>query len=98
MARATALFRGFPVVVTRDLPKRHVADEIKPVWCHPLIDRLRRLFGRPVVPWLWVPGQKVEEEIACMAAGKLFISPRMLAELRRSSAVNGSLSTDGLGL
>jgi hypothetical protein len=77
-ARGDFMWGGMAVVVSHDLPREHIADEIVPVY-----------WPRPI-RWLWAwprkfrPGSRVERDQAFMAAGKLFVPPAMAEAMRNA--------------
>lgn len=78
MARGVAKMGKHVIVVSYDLPKKHIADEIVreewPWW----IEWPALAFGNSWFtnwPRRYVRGAKVERDMIVMAAGKTFVSP-----------------------
>lgn len=81
-ARGDFMWGGEAVVISPNLPRLHIGDEIVPIMPGRFRAWLLRLFRRPILPRRFKRGAPIEQERAFRAAGKLFISPRMLAELQ----------------
>lgn len=74
MARGEFTYRGHVIVISRNLPMEHIADEIEPVWPHPLVRGARMILGLSDRPVCFERRGKIEREQIVMAAGKVFMS------------------------
>ena len=86
MARGDVMWGGMAVVISPNVPKEHIADELIPVqydWLHCLIYKF--FTGRVSPPKRFRRGAKIEREQAFQMAAKLFISPAGWEELKRST-------------
>lgn len=85
MARGDFMLGGMAVVVSPLIEPEHYADAIKPIWPHPLIKWIWRLFNWPILPE-WINGGKLTREQAFQIGDKLFVSPAGWAELEAMTA------------
>lgn len=74
---------GMRVIVSENVPKLHVGDEIRPLMPHPLVQWAFRKLRIPVYPVCFLPGAKIEEDQALMTPAGLVMSAAMFAGLRR---------------
>ncbi len=82
MARGDFMLGGMAVVISPNLPKHHIGDEVIPVMPSWPIRWLLRVLRRPIVAYRFRQGQKIEDERAFQMSGKLFMSPAMWARLQ----------------
>lgn len=66
---------GYELFSNPLIPRKHVGDEIKPIWPHELIQWIWRLFGWKVWPICYVRGKRIEEEQVFILGNKMFCSP-----------------------
>lgn len=88
MAAGDRMLGGMAVVLSPNVPRLHVGDEIVPVPRH----WLRRWFylslhGSEPAPRGFVRGRPIEHEQVVYAAGKLFVSELGYQQLRRNPSI-----------
>jgi len=83
MARGDFMLGGMAVVISPNLPRKHVGDQVIPVMPSKPVQFLLRLLRRPIVAYRFRQGAKIEEEQAVQMQGKLFMSPAMWASLSK---------------
>jgi len=73
------------IVVSHNMPKRHIGYSIKPLWAHPWIRPVLRLFGiSELVMWLATP--IYEDEGPYRIGNKLICSQRQYDAIKRETS------------
>lgn len=82
MARGDFMWNGYAVVISPNVPREHIGDEIKPIMPHRFVSWLERMLGNASYPVCFVPGPKIEQDNIYQTHDKLMMRPEMWERLK----------------